>query len=137
MGKDVITLSIVMSHSTFVQFIFLPLCCMCASPWQGKRVTCASAMPMCESGGNPALLANVIRCRPRTTGLHVHPVEIWKQRDTRLAAISHTSLNSLPPLHLQAAASPPGPQIMSLGVPEAACTLTGFSPHETGLLTRG
>src|SRR5260221_8065669 len=49
---------------------------------------------LCGSGGNLALLANVVRCRPRTTGHHGHHRDrggIWKQGDTRLAATSHFS----------------------------------------------
>ena len=93
MGRDNITYFIVMSYET--PYASPPFhCTVCVYiPLAGGVAVSPSVCPqyLCGSGGNPALLANVVRCRPRTTGLHGHRGGIWKQGDTRLAATSRFS----------------------------------------------
>jgi len=111
-------------------------CTVCVYiPLAGGVAVSPSVCPqcLCGSGGNPALLANVVRCRPRTTGLHGHRAG-FGNKGTRDWQPHHTSLSFLLSPLSQAIVLPPGPRIMSLGVLKAARTLTGFSTH-TGLLT--
>jgi hypothetical protein len=137
-GRDNISYLIVVSHETpcasplfhCTACVYVPL----AGEWPCQSPSVCPQY-LCGSGGNPALLlANVVRCRPRTTGHHGHRGGIWKQGDTRLAATSHFSqLSPFSPLPRRLS-RPPGPRIMSLEVLKSARTLTGFSTH-TGLLT--